>query len=493
MVNPLLILAASLGTAFLFAWIRPHAKGLAWALLYGALGFGLAVSAQWLVYFHGGGAAPALLPGGFDIPAGIALGWGPREAFVTALLFLGGLLGAMALFRTWQNEGAAGPVLTLLTVAGSAGLVMSRDLFNLFVFMEITGMSTAGLLVTGHRKEAAASGFKMMLATGLASVLFLIGTVYVYRLTGTLALDAIAASGGLTGLAGFTALFLVVAAVLVELKLWPANGWALDAYTAAHPVIAGLISTVHASATLFVLYKLLPLLLAGTLPVLLVAGLVTFVFSQLAALRQEGFQRMLAYSSAGTLGLFVALLSWMTLRFGGHVPAAFELTVLGGMLLTHVLAKGGLFWMTALSESSDGAPDLRRVTAAPLGAVVLAVLLLALAGLPPFPAFWAKWQWVGLLAHGSVPVLVAVLAGTLIEALVLFRWLGRGALRGDAHSRFQATDGGDPGRTLAPGAPGPPPDPKPQFPHAAARGGFGPWPVSSSTRRVVSRRSWPWP
>jgi len=437
MVNPLLILAVALGTGFLFAWIRPHAKAAAWTLLFGALGFGLAVSVQWLLHFLAGGESLPLLTGGFAAPAGIALGWGMKEAFMTGIVFLGGLLGSVAMMRTWREGPSAGPVLFLLTVAGSAGLVMSRDLFNLFVFIEITSMATAGLLATGQRKEAAASGFKAMLATGLASVFFLIGTVYLYRLTGTLAIDQMVGASALQGGAAFTAVFLVVAAVLIELKFWPANGWALDLYTSAHPGVAALISTVQSSAMLFVFFKILPLIPAQSLPILMGAGLVTFVLAHLAGLRQRVFQRMLAYSSVGMMGLLVAVITGLAGRYGQNVPAELETTILGGLIFTHLLAKGGLFWLAAKYEDADGHFDIRQIGTTALGAVTVSVLMLALAGLPPFPSFWAKWSLIKELAAVSMPALIAVLLGALFESINLFRWLGR-ALEGESHCAVHA-------------------------------------------------------
>ncbi|MCK5146755.1 hypothetical protein KAR48_08355 [bacterium] len=437
MVNPLLMLAVALGVGFIFAWLRPYAKTAAWTLLYGALVFGLAVSIQWLTHFVSGGVSTTVLPGGFSPPVGIALGWGMKEAFISSIVFLGGLLGSIALFKTWRDTPSAGPVLFLLTIAGSIGLIMSRDLFNLFVFLEITSMSTAGLLATGRHHEGAVSGFKMMLVTGLASVLFLIGTVYLYRITGTLAIDQILVSPALAGTAGFTASFLIIAAILVELKIWPANGWALDVLTSAHPVIAALISTVHSVAILFVFYKIFPLLPPDSLLIFTSAGLMTFVSAHLAGLRQDNFQRMLAYSSVGMMGLFVTVITWTSSVYGHNIPIRIESIILGGFIITHLLAKGGLFWVVAHFKDSEGNFDITRVGSTTLGGVIITGLILALAGLPPFPSFWAKWTLIREIAASSLPIVFVILLGALFEVINLFRWLGR-ALEGESHCAVHA-------------------------------------------------------
>ena len=85
-------------------------------------------------------------------------------------------------------------LLYLLLVMGIQGMVMTRDLFNLFVFLEIVSIATYGLLGLRDTPAALSATFKYLMATVLASTFFLIGTVLLYAVTGLLNIDDLIAN-----------------------------------------------------------------------------------------------------------------------------------------------------------------------------------------------------------------------------------------------------------------------------------------------------------
>ena len=100
-------------------------------------------------------------------------------------------------------------LLYLILVMGIQGMVMTRDLFNLFVFLEIVSIATYGLLSLSDTPPALSATFKYLMATVLASTFFLIGTVLLYSVTGMLNIDDLIASrGAIAGPIGFAALML---------------------------------------------------------------------------------------------------------------------------------------------------------------------------------------------------------------------------------------------------------------------------------------------
>jgi formate hydrogenlyase subunit 3/multisubunit Na+/H+ antiporter MnhD subunit len=245
------------------------------------------------------------------------------------------------------------------------------------------------------------------------------------------------------------ALFLVLAAVLIELKPFPANGWALDVYETTQPGIAAVLSIGTSTAMLAGLYKLLPLFSQPMLTVLAGVGFLTFIGSNLVGLRQEHARRLLGYSSVAHVGLITGALALLE-----HLsaPTSTRALVAGGLFLNHFLAKGGLFWLLGLLKVERVAQIrgmLRRTGGA---ALVFGSLTVALAALPPFPGFWAKWQLVGeLVGSGSYVWLVFLLAGSLFEAGYLFRLFGEGlratepqalAVEDEAAEAAAATDAG---------------------------------------------------
>jgi formate hydrogenlyase subunit 3/multisubunit Na+/H+ antiporter MnhD subunit len=227
---------------------------------------------------------------------------------------------------------------------------------------------------------------------------------------------------------GFTALFLVAAALLIELKPFPANGWALDVYQTAESGTASVIAVVNSGAVLYALLKIMPALPASALTGLVWVGILTFFFSNLLGLRQQDARRLLGYSSAAQIGLILAVLA-LVLRNG--LDERFLLLTAGAIFLSHLLAKAGLFWIT----SAQRTPTWRSWIgpAGGSGILVFGILIFALAGLPPFPAFWAKWK-LAVTLIGDAPWFIALLlAGSLFEAIYLLRWLGRAvALRRSA-------------------------------------------------------------
>ena len=105
---------------------------------------------------------------------------------------------------------------------------MTRDIFNLFVFLEIVSIATYGLLSVGSTTAALSAAFKFLMATIVASTLFLLGTMLLYAVTGMLNIDDLIANrAAIEGPVGFAALMLLLACLLLELKPFPANGWGL--------------------------------------------------------------------------------------------------------------------------------------------------------------------------------------------------------------------------------------------------------------------------
>ncbi|HUX52084.1 MAG TPA: proton-conducting transporter membrane subunit [Spirochaetia bacterium] len=420
MLSPLYLFVVALGLSFLLGLIDRIGRTVSLVLFYAALLFFALLSGSWLLSLAGGAPAQLVSTAGFPPPFAIALRMGVSEALVTLFANLAALLGALYLGRRLRNGPSTGLVLYLLIVMGVNGMILTRDVFNLFVFIEITSISTYAILGAQRNGASLAAGFKYVMAGGIASTLFLIGVIYIYRISGTLYLDQLVGEPGLfAGGVGFIAFFLLFASILVELKPFPANGWALDVYQASHTGLAALIAAVNSAGFLFAFYKLLPILPESALPVMVGLGLFTFLFANLIGLRHTDARRILGFSSVAQVGLVMAAAAFG--RMAGFADVTM-LVVVGGLFLNHLLAKAGLFWAAGIigPPSEPGATRLPAPFIAAFG-----VLLLALAGFPPFPGFWAKWQLVvRLVADAHWSWLIMLLAGSLFEAIYLLRWFG---------------------------------------------------------------------
>jgi formate hydrogenlyase subunit 3/multisubunit Na+/H+ antiporter MnhD subunit len=414
LLHPLNIFIVGLGGGFLIPLF--YRLGKSWV----AAAYVLALVAMTLISGYAlfvllNGAAPIeILTGGAKPPYAINLRMGLAESIFAFSVNLIALFGTVYVVR----EGYATLMLYLLLVMGIQGMVMTRDLFNLFVFLEIVAIATYALLGLRDTPAALSATFKFLMATVLASTFFLIGTLLLYAATGILNIDElITTRDSITGPIGFAALIFLLACLLLELKPFPANGWGLDVYETARSDVAAMISGGVSAGVFFALLKLLPLF-EDQLELIAALGAITFVFSNLIGLQQTKAQRLLGYSSIGQMALLTIA---APLLYRLNADSAMSLVV-GGLFINHLFAKVGLFWLAGY-VGKERLQDWAVLGGRPGAILAFGILIVAICGLPPFPGFWAKWQLIMTLAAGDLYVWIAIiLVGSLLEAAYMFRW-----------------------------------------------------------------------
>jgi formate hydrogenlyase subunit 3/multisubunit Na+/H+ antiporter MnhD subunit len=417
LLQPLGLYVVALGAGFLIPLFF-RASHVSAVLVFLAALSGMTVIAAWnLLALVKGAPTMEILTAGVPPPFSINLRFGLFEGGFVLAVNLIALLAAWHYLPTLRTQASA-LLLYLIMVMGINGMIMTRDLFNLFIFIEITSIATYALIGMQHTAGGLAAGFKYIIATSVASALFLLGTIFLYYLTGTLNIDDMVAQRELIrGPIGFIATLFVLTSLLIELKPYPANGWGLDVYETAPGGIASLISVGVSAGVFFALFKMLALLDNYLVSIAVVGG-TTFLVSNLIGLKQENAKRLLGYSSIGQVGLLVLALA-ATVQLGAEVQLPL---IIGGLFINHLLAKAGLFWLAGLLDRT-AISDWSALAGRPLLLLVFGTLLAALVGLPPFPGFWAKWVLVMELAAGGLyPWIAVVLLGSLLEAAYLFRW-----------------------------------------------------------------------
>ncbi|MEN8228080.1 MAG: proton-conducting transporter membrane subunit [Bacteroidota bacterium] len=425
MVSPIYIIAVLLGSAFLLGVFKKKDQGFVGILSLLALAFAVFVSAGWLLLLSSGQEVTQnILTGGSTPPFSINLRMGLEESLFTLFINVLGLLGFTYLYRDFREQGTKGSMLFLVLVMAMNVLVMSRDIFNLFVFLEVVSIATAGLLYLKKEHTSYAAGFKYLIAVGVISSFLLIGIGFFYLHTGTLNIDTFVNSHPVAFKGISLAMFMILMAILLELKPFPANGWALDIYQAAHPGISAMISSGTATASIFVLYKLLPMSQISWLPYLMVIGAITFVGSNILGIAQQNSNRLLGYSSIGQIGLMLVILG-LAPKLGEHFNFVFL-----SIFISHFLAKAGLFWISGMVKK-EAITQWSVIRKSRLLIFMFGLFLLTLLGFPPFPSFYGKWQLIMELSHQHMFIWIAViLAGSFFEGLYLFRWFGY-AMKGE--------------------------------------------------------------
>ncbi len=450
MVSPVLFVAIPLATAFLLPLVTSgrRGSGRARAVQAVVLAAVLAGVAYLVPPLLRGGAPIEVTTGGWPPPLGINLRFGPAEAALLALAAataLGAALrGAARVGRGDRPSSSRGrgrdldddavaagtadraPVLELLMFVGAAGLIMTRDIFNTFVFLEIASISTYALAVAGRERSGLEAGFKYMFLGAVSSALMLMAIAVLYRLTGTLNIDGMSEALLRISTPAFpvpalqVALAFLLVAFFVELKVFPLNGPALDMYAGVEPGVMALVGGTTLMAAVFAFWKVLPFFHgAAWSTVVMAVGALSFLVGNGFGTRQRSVRRMLGYSTSAQVGLVVMLLPLVVRGVVGP-----EIPVI--LLASHVLGKTGVLWLVG-RHGGETLDDWRGAFAgSPLARFSLTTLVLTLACLPPFPGFWGKWYALSSLSRtGHVWLVAAVLLGSFFEFVYMFGWLRR--------------------------------------------------------------------
>lgn len=191
-------------------------------------------------------AAAAYLPGNWQAPFGIVLALDRLSALMLLLTSVVGLAGALFACARWHRVGVHFHPLYQLQLMGLAGAFLTADLFNLFVFFEVTLAASYGLLLHGSGRARVLAGMHYIAINLFASALFLIGVSMLYGITGTLNMADLAQHipgvrasdrGLLHAAAG-----LLATAFLIKAAVWPLNFWLVPAYSAATAPVAALFA-----------------------------------------------------------------------------------------------------------------------------------------------------------------------------------------------------------------------------------------------------------
>ena len=281
--------------------------------------------------------------------------------------------------------------LLMLMIAGMNGVVLTGDLFNMYVFLEIAAIASYALVAFGTEHEELEASFKYLVLGSVASSFILFGIALMYSATGTLNLadiSSIISEKGLNSVMTFaTALF--IGGFGLKAAIVPFHAWLPDAHPSAPAPISAMLSGLLIKA--LGVYALIRLFfnVIGMNPtysaVFIVLGLVSMIVGGLLAVGQWDFKRLLAYSSVSQMGYIVLALGIAT-----------PLAIVGGLfhLLNHSIFKSLLFLCSGAVERNTGTRDMRQMGGLchkmPVTATACAIGSLSISGVPPFNGFWSK-------------------------------------------------------------------------------------------------------
>lgn len=305
-----------------------------------------------------------------------------------------------------------------MLISGSIGMILSCDIFNIYIFFEIVGISSYSLAAYNKDKKALEAGIKYLIIGTIASIFIVFAIMLIYLQIGTVNIGLIAQRYAEidTKVAVLIALLLFIG-FGTKAELFPLNFWVPDIYQGSSSHVAGLFSSVVSKAYLFVFFHIFYLFgLNEKYTILIMSlGAITFLVSELTALNQKDIKRLFAYSTLGQLGiLFLALSSDSSEIISG---ALFHLTSHSLAKLLIFLALGILiskFKYTNISIFGDFKSKFLSV--------IFIIAFLSILGIPPFSGFVGKILILkGFALANNYTVIAFILVVSIIEAVYFFR------------------------------------------------------------------------
>ncbi|MFH1640149.1 MAG: monovalent cation/H+ antiporter subunit D family protein [Chloroflexota bacterium] len=368
--------------------------------------------------------------GGWPPPFGIEYVLDPLSAFMAIIIvFIGSIVliypPRAGLYQVPRTGIPLYGIMMLLLV-GLLGVVVTGDLFNLFVFLEIYSLSSYTLITLGGRRALVAS-FRYLILGTIAGGFYLLGVGFIYLATGSLNMADVAqllppiyeSPAVVAGAA------LIVIGLGIKMALFPLHVWLPDAHSHAPSVVAAILASIQVEVAAYVLIRMLltvfqPQYLSEYLPVTTLigwAGATGIIVGSVMAIAQRDFKRMLAHSTVAQIGYI-----------GLGIGLANPLGLIGALLhiLNHAFMKSCLFLVAGGIRHQTGLREIPRFVGLGrrmpwmMGAFTMAAL--AMVGVPPTCGFFSKWYLIlGSIAANNWVFVAAIAASTLLTAVYFFR------------------------------------------------------------------------
>lgn len=370
--------------------------------------------------------------GGWAAPWGIEYRVDAVNAFV--LVIVSGIAAVVLPYalKSIEREVEPGRIPLLyaavtLCLTGLLGIAVTGDAFNVFVFLEISSLSSYALIAMGSDRRALTAAYQYLIMGSIGATFIVVGIALMYAMTGTLNMADLAqrlpaVSNTRTIPVAFA--FLTVGAGL-KLALFPLHLWLPNAYAFAPSAVTALLAATATKVAVYMLLRFMLTLFGAAFAfdvmqvdyLLMPLAAVAIILMSVSAIFQADVKRLLAYSSVAQIGYMILGVSMASVT--GLAAGILH-------LFNHALMKGALFMAMGCvmhrvgSVRMDAMNGLGRTMPFTMAAFVAGGL--SLIGVPLTVGFISKWYLVlAVLERGLWPLAVLVLAGSLLAVVYVWR------------------------------------------------------------------------
>ncbi|MFL0802804.1 MAG: monovalent cation/H+ antiporter subunit D family protein [Agarilytica sp.] len=370
--------------------------------------------------------------GGWQAPIGIEYRIDMLSAFILVLVSAIATVVLMGAQKSIEKEIPEDKhtlfyVSFLLCFAGLLGIVATGDAFNVFVFLEVSSLSTYTLIGLGRDRRALWASYQYLIMGTIGATFILIGIGLMYMITGTLNMSDMAdrLPEATQTKTLFTAFAFFIVGVCLKLALFPLHLWLPNAYAYAPSIVTAFLAATATKVAIYVLVRFIFTIYGvqfslSHLPlpqILMALGLLGVVGASVVAILQTNVKRLFAFSSVAQIG-------YMVLGFSLGSQAGLKASLLH--VFNHALMKAAIFMAIAGVVYRIGASNIEDFKGIgkkmPLTTAAIVVGGLSLIGVPLTVGFVSKWFLiVALMEQGLWPIVVIVLFGSLLAVLYVWK------------------------------------------------------------------------
>jgi formate hydrogenlyase subunit 3/multisubunit Na+/H+ antiporter MnhD subunit len=367
--------------------------------------------------------------GGWQIPLGIQLyadGLSVAMLGMIAVVFGCITIYAGSYFSANASSRYFWPLWMFLWSALNA-LFLSGDIFNLYVTLELLGLSAVALVALSQTAEALSAAMRYLLVSLTGSLSYLAGVALIYAATGTLSINMLASVGAVTPSIS-TAFAFMAAGLIMKSALFPMHFWLPPAHANAPAPVSAVLSALVVKASFYILIRLWlmvfePVINPSTAQLMGLLAALAIIWGSVQALLAKRLKLLVAYSTVAQIGYLFLIFPLSEIPQSEHTAWRAGLY----FVFSHACAKAAVFLSAGTVIYSFGHDRINElhgiVRHLPVSMFAFAIAGVSLIGLPPSGGFIAKWLYLNaILSGGQWWWAILIILGGLLATAYIFRF-----------------------------------------------------------------------